>query len=171
MTTGTGSRPLVISDRAWHLRLVRVVKKDYQPRDLCSHFWIVVGCLFFLPLLGVGTLPWLPFIGVSKGWTALKSRVKLPAWPEKLAAGLAIVAAVAVALASLAVTIAGIVRLFLRYPVPASVVAVVLLLVIGLLVYRANRVVVGAAREPSLVMGYIRARKRRVCPLIEVRRT
>lgn len=34
---------MVVSSRAWHVRLVRRYKKGYTPRNLCSHFWFTVS--------------------------------------------------------------------------------------------------------------------------------
>lgn len=38
---------LVIQSDAWHLRVARWGNYGYQPRDLCSYFWHVVGTLAF----------------------------------------------------------------------------------------------------------------------------
>ena len=38
-------QPLTFSSRSWHIRLMRWWVFDYQPRDLCHHFWAVVGLL------------------------------------------------------------------------------------------------------------------------------
>ena len=47
-----------VSSKAWHLRLVRMLNPNYVPKDLCTHFLVVIGTLIssqiftiLLPLL------------------------------------------------------------------------------------------------------------------------
>ncbi len=42
-----------ISSRSWHMRLVRLLVDDYQPKNLCKHFWMTLMVMAVLPLLGV----------------------------------------------------------------------------------------------------------------------
>ncbi len=64
-----------ISNRAWHIRFIRFFADDYQPKNLCRHFWRVVlvmaacailpsillalvGLLAFVNYLGFQDQPW-----------------------------------------------------------------------------------------------------------------
>ena len=140
---------LVIGDRAWHLRLVRwQFHKDYQPRDLCSHFWIVVAALLYLPARPVGALFWAE---TGARW---------------LVRGIVVL----VALGGLTLAGIGFVQFILANPLlSAAVAGGVLTFVVGVVVWQAKQAA-GLPREPSLVMSYIKAKKRRGCPLIEVRK-
>jgi len=40
-----------ISNRSWHLRLVRVLDSSYIPTNLCNYFWKVVGSLVLVLLV------------------------------------------------------------------------------------------------------------------------
>jgi len=42
-----------VSSRSWHMRLVRWLDDDYQPKNLCKHFWMILLHLALLPLLGI----------------------------------------------------------------------------------------------------------------------
>lgn len=42
---------LEISDRVWHLRMVRFMDQKYYPKDLCHYFWAIV-------FSGIGTMLW-----------------------------------------------------------------------------------------------------------------
>lgn len=43
---------MTINSSSWHLRLVRFFSRDYVPRDLCTHFWTVMWILAtLLPLV------------------------------------------------------------------------------------------------------------------------
>ena len=60
-----------ISSRSWHLRFVRTFEKNYEPNNLCSHFWKVVGYILMLtaliPMAIVGWPLYLLFLGIKDG--------------------------------------------------------------------------------------------------------
>ena len=42
-----------VSEGAWHITVVRRLNHDYRPRDLCSHFWTVQGALAVWAVFGL----------------------------------------------------------------------------------------------------------------------
>lgn len=42
-----------VSEGAWHVTVVRRLNHDYRPRDLCSHFWTVQGALAIWTVFGL----------------------------------------------------------------------------------------------------------------------
>ena len=100
---------MIISSRAWHLRLVRWVDAGYYPHSLCTHFWAVMGVLAVTPVGGI-------------------------------AIAVLIVAAIPV-----------IVGVWLREHRPHK------------------KREAATVKEPSLVIEWLKAKKRRVCPLITVK--
>mgnify|MGYP001558746193 CR=1 FL=1 len=58
-----------INSRAWHLTLVRWLAPRYQPTNLCSYFWLVLGSLL-LAAVGIALviilLPIIPIILLIK---------------------------------------------------------------------------------------------------------
>lgn len=178
---------LWISERAWHLRLVRaILEEDFSPRDLCSYFWIVVGSVF------IGALALLPLAAqylVDK-FTRRPNRL-LKAIVVGLVILLLAVSSIAIAaavtfLAFLFFTNLGVVWTWLIQSWHwAKIILAVFGVAGGLFAFAA--IVAGAyalgeklderqpkrprkQHEPNLVSEWIRAKKHRICPLIEVRR-
>ncbi len=53
-----------ISNRSWHLRLVRVLSSGYTPTNLCNYFWKVVGTLVFFLLAIILSPVVIPALGI-----------------------------------------------------------------------------------------------------------
>ena len=120
-----------ISNRAWHLRFVRIFNKKYVPRNLCQHFWAVVGTFFW-----IGVIIYL-IAGLMTG-------VYLIVTSFYIQIGLAV--ASAAVLSVIIFTGVKIRSWFNRRPAKSP----------------------KESKEPGLVRSYIKARKDRYCPLIEV---
>lgn len=64
-----------ISSKAWHVQFTQAVYKDYKPRDLCSHFWRTFWPLFGIIALFSVVISWLGWLGwdlisniLNEGW-------------------------------------------------------------------------------------------------------
>ena len=51
---------LTMASTAWHLRLVRRFASGFQPRDLCSYFWAVVGAVGLMTFIVLSAPAWWP---------------------------------------------------------------------------------------------------------------
>lgn len=122
-----------ISERSWHLQLVRACRHDYVPRDLCSYFWTLVAIIAPLAVvIGVIVIAVVAFV-----------RIMLIDW-RTTAVGIGIGIGVWAAL-------------FLVYYLGRS-----------LIHRRRVRQRPTGRRGPNLIVAYVKAKKRRFCPLIEV---
>jgi hypothetical protein len=140
-----------ISERSWHLRFVRsfdkrdpvygTVIKPYVPRDLCSYFWTVVGYLAFTALM-LGVFVVFPLAALV--WFVVK--VVVPNWQ--------------IALVVLGVFAVGGLTIGLGYLLEWTV---------GRIWRRFRRTQVTDDGQPkNLFVAYVVAKKRRLCPRIEV---
>lgn len=54
-----------ISTKSWHMRLARFLQPSYKPRNLCQHFWMIVGMTLFGLVAGAAVIVCLP--GIAAG--------------------------------------------------------------------------------------------------------
>ena len=125
-----------ISARSWHMRLARHLDEDYQPRNLCHHFWVTVASVLFLKavigfVIGVFIAsPILAIIVALQGWLVKDSDWWLAMMPSSVGWGF--------------------------------VGLVILVVLVKSLLSRTPQ------KPPGLVRSYLRARKDKLCPMIEV---
>lgn len=138
---------LRISRRSWHMRLMETQRRPweppYEPRDLCTHFWNVAGVLALWGVLTVAAITVLGAVGVACYWFVVWHL--LPHWR---------------AYAGLAVVVAGVVML--------TVGALWVADQIDRRRERRRQQQPKPQRSPGLLRSWLKAKKARVCPLLEV---
>ena len=135
-----------VSEQSWHLRYVRFMDasprgEPYVPRDLCSYFWTVVALVALPTLVGLAVLTVIVFGGFQL-YEAFRDNF----WTTSLIVGIAI--GIPITITAVILAIRSIVRWRSGRPVRVK---------------KPKR-----KKEPGLVRSYLSAKKRRVCPLIEV---
>lgn len=144
-----------ISRSAWHVRLSQKVFPGYQPKDLCSHFWIVVAgvvialftVLFVVSALGLGVLALVILWIDSRVFQYL-----LAHWQEVL-----LISGVAVG--------TGIVMLVSYIAVSASSRWLIERFHVNKMPHDTPP---KEPKQPGLLCSWIKAKKRKICPMIEV---
>ena len=164
-----------VSEGAWHVTVVRRLDHDYRPRDLCSHFWTVQGALAAWAVFGLVIAAAIGAVITFVVWGFIVAPINV-GWPWSG-------------------TWDG--GWWSNVQKILYIVAYVLLLVspVGWLIYKLDQDWLGGgtlAREerrldrrrakrdeerkkgplpppkPSLLLAFLRAKKRKVCPLIEL---
>lgn len=131
---------LTVDTRSWHYRLIKWARIDPIPKNLCSYFWVIVG-IFAVPLMMLASFGVLVAVYISLiiDWT----------WWALLGPLVLVVmmAAVVVLCVTLGIIIGSIHWMYRRWRPRAEV----------------------GASTLGLVKAYVSARKRKICPLIEVK--
>lgn len=134
-----------INRNAWHMNLVRWATSDtsYQPRNLCRHFWVVVGSFAYL-------------LSILMVCVALAALVIVVLWHSPSI------------IRFLAAQVAGIMVFLSLY----------ILVSVGFLLGKLSAVIAlhgspaknqsGQPKHPGLLRSWLAAKKRKICPLIEV---
>jgi hypothetical protein len=172
---------LTVSNKSWHLRLVRFYLIYYQPRDLCSYFWMVVlFTLASIPLAVVMAvimpIAWIATRIEAWGYEANRRYRAL----SKLVKPLKILALVLLG----ALLIAALTVLVIALLAEWRSILIALAAIIGLLAAMFLFMLLAAwgvdtiaqrrssrehkPRQPNLIAEFVRAKKRRVCPLMQV---
>ena len=158
-----------IKSKSWHLRLVQMYDEFYVPRDLCSYFWVVAGAivlsLFVLVAftafsLGIAIL----FINLKIG-----KKIKTSRTDEAIAFLSALLTLVLYS--TIGFTIAFLLDGHLIYgiiTVSSGIFLTCILWIFTILFIKHHFEHEQKEHTPNLLIEFIKAKKHKVCPLIEV---
>ena len=170
---------MIVHENAWHLKLVQRYDSGFKPRDLCSYFWTVVGTVLLTFGIIVTAPLWFPIGLLAKGIAAIGGvliDIEPPEWLKTVAAVILITVALAVGVGLLV----GYGFIWWLNPAQTAIItgafvgfAVVAIGFIAFIDAMDKKIQKKPPkpkkkREPSLVMAFLKAKKRHICPLIEV---
>ena len=155
MISGEAGKVLKISGRAWHLRLVRFWNRTYSPKNLCPYVWVVSSYLFW----SVGLIMTLPVFGPLMAIIYLLFRfysryaTDPSNWDDEI----------------VPMTGKGFLGLWLASLLFPLTVTGATLGILGDVWYQhRGPAETKQTHKPSLIWEFIKAKKRKVCPMIEI---